>query len=398
MSIGHLSIAIIGCGPGGLAAAILLSRAGHDVTLYERFSEAKPLGSGLVIQPTGLAVLAHCGLQDAFEAKTALITRLEGFAVDSQRPAVDVYYVRNGKGVAARATHRASLFGVLIDGVRAAGVPIIGGHTFTGVEERAGAITPMFEKSGRGPDFDLLIDASGARGPLVRGRAVELPFGALWATVDMPAGHGLPPQSLNQRYWRASQMAGIMPVGINPTTGNPGAAVFWSVKRDEANAVVAAGVEPIADAFIKLWPEAEPFVTQIRAMEDWTLATYHHRTGWPERGVRHVAIGDSWHSTSPQLGQGANMALLDALAIAQAVEDAGSVEDIGVRFSQLRGFHVALYQKLSWIFTPFFQSDDAVRPVLRDIMMQTFGGWPVLREFIAITVSGRLGLSSLRDL
>jgi len=49
----NLRIAIIGCGPGGLTAALLLKRAGHDVTLYERFSEAKPLGSGFVIQPTG---------------------------------------------------------------------------------------------------------------------------------------------------------------------------------------------------------------------------------------------------------------------------------------------------------------------------------------------------------
>lgn len=398
MSGKSLRIAIIGCGPGGLTAALLLKRAGHDVTLYERFSEAKPLGSGLVIQPTGLAVLAYCGLRDAFEARTAPITRLEGYAVDSQRPALDVYYVRNGKGIAARATHRASLFDVLIEGVRAAGVPILGGHTFTGVEERVAAIAPLFAESGKGPDFDLLIDASGARGPLVEGNGAELPFGALWATVDMPAGHGLPPNSLNQRYWRASQMAGIMPVGVNPATGNQGAAVFWSVKRDEADAVVAGDAGPVADAFMKLWPEAEPFVAQIRTMGDWTLALYHHRTGRPTRGPRHIAIGDSWHCTSPQLGQGANMALLDALAIAQAAEDARSDDEIAERFAKLRGFHVALYQKLSWVFTPFFQSDNAVRPVLRDILMQYFGRLPLMRDFVSTTVSGRLGLSRLRDL
>lgn len=398
MGVESLRIAIIGCGPGGLAAALLLKRAGHDVTLYERFSEAKPLGSGLVIQPTGLAVLAHCGLREAFDKLTAPITRLEGYAVDSRRRALDVFYVRKGKGMPARATHRASLFEVLIEGVRAAGIPILGGHTFTGAKELMHTIAPMFEAQGRGPDFDILIDASGSRSPLAEGKGTELPFGALWATVDMPTDHRLPTQSLNRRYWQASQMAGIMPVGLNPATGNQGAAVFWSVKREAAEQVMAGGAGPVADAFCKLWPEAEPFVAQIRTMDDWTLATYHHRTGKPVRGPRHIALGDSWHCTSPQLGQGANMALLDAMAVAQAFADVDRAEEIGPRFAALRGFHVALYQNLSWVFTPFFQSDDRVRPVLRDILMQYFGGLPLMRDFVSLTVSGRLGLSSLRDL
>lgn len=42
-----LTIAIIGGGTAGLAAALLLGRAGHKVTLVERFGEPQPLGSGL---------------------------------------------------------------------------------------------------------------------------------------------------------------------------------------------------------------------------------------------------------------------------------------------------------------------------------------------------------------
>ena len=51
-----LNIAIAGCGPCGLAAALLLHRAGHEVTLFERFDTPRPIGSGLMIQPTGMAV------------------------------------------------------------------------------------------------------------------------------------------------------------------------------------------------------------------------------------------------------------------------------------------------------------------------------------------------------
>jgi 2-polyprenyl-6-methoxyphenol hydroxylase-like FAD-dependent oxidoreductase len=60
--MGDLDIAVAGCGIAGLAAALLLHGRGHAVTLYERFGKPRPLGSGLMIQPTGLAVLEQLGL------------------------------------------------------------------------------------------------------------------------------------------------------------------------------------------------------------------------------------------------------------------------------------------------------------------------------------------------
>jgi len=57
-----VAVAIAGGGPGGLVAALFLHRAGHVVTLYERFDRPQPVGSGLMIQPTGLAVLDQLGL------------------------------------------------------------------------------------------------------------------------------------------------------------------------------------------------------------------------------------------------------------------------------------------------------------------------------------------------
>src|SRR4029453_5404744 len=50
-------IPIVGCGAGGRAGPPLLADAGHDVTVFERFAEPRPLGAGLLLQPTGLAVL-----------------------------------------------------------------------------------------------------------------------------------------------------------------------------------------------------------------------------------------------------------------------------------------------------------------------------------------------------
>ncbi|MFZ1681270.1 MAG: FAD-dependent oxidoreductase, partial [Rhizobiaceae bacterium] len=53
-----MDIAIAGAGPAGLATALFLRRDGHRVTLFERFAEPRPIGSGLIVQPTGQKVLA----------------------------------------------------------------------------------------------------------------------------------------------------------------------------------------------------------------------------------------------------------------------------------------------------------------------------------------------------
>ena len=57
-----MRVAVVGCGTGGPAAALLLKAAGHDVEIFERFNTPSPIGAGLLLQPTGQAVLARLGL------------------------------------------------------------------------------------------------------------------------------------------------------------------------------------------------------------------------------------------------------------------------------------------------------------------------------------------------
>ncbi|MEO7825585.1 MAG: FAD-dependent monooxygenase, partial [Allosphingosinicella sp.] len=75
-----LDIGVAGCGIGGLGAALLLARDGHRVRLYERFEAPRPVGSGLIVQPTGLAVLDRLGLASALTGAAAPIERLLGRA------------------------------------------------------------------------------------------------------------------------------------------------------------------------------------------------------------------------------------------------------------------------------------------------------------------------------
>ena len=70
--------AIIGAGTVGLATAILLARQSHQVTLFEQVDELAPVGAGLLLQPSGLAVFEHLGVLDEALKLGAKVTGLEG--------------------------------------------------------------------------------------------------------------------------------------------------------------------------------------------------------------------------------------------------------------------------------------------------------------------------------
>lgn len=71
-------ISVVGAGPAGLAAALMLARQGRDVVVFERFEQAGPVGAGFMLQPTGLAVLDALGLTPAVEAMAQPIDHIFG--------------------------------------------------------------------------------------------------------------------------------------------------------------------------------------------------------------------------------------------------------------------------------------------------------------------------------
>lgn len=386
-----MRIAIVGCGPGGLASALFLSRAGHAVTLFDRFDTPRPLGSGLLIQPSGQAVLQQLGLLERAEQLSAPVTRLFGVNVSNGKRALDMEYRHLGAGVHALGIHRASLFDVLFDAVKADEIELRTDFTLSGASVAGDCVTPIFEQASSSEVFDLLIDSSGAHSPLADGEVTQLPFAALWTTVDLPPNAGVADAALDQRYVGSHKMAGIMPVGINPESGNPGAALFWSIKPESMPALREAGLAAWQRDYLSVWPEAEPFISQIQSFDDLTLAIYRHRTGSPISQKRIFHVGDSWHCTSPQLGQGANMALIDAAATATAIGQSSDVDQIGRHYRHLRSDHVKLYQALSYVFTPLYQSESRMLPVLRDMMIHNGARLPLARSLIASVVSGNLG-------
>lgn len=363
--MGGYEIAVAGCGPAGLAAALLLARDGHRVRLFERFDAPRPIGSGLMIQPTGQAVLRALGLEADLLASGDRVDRLFGLAMPSGRKVLDVRYDWLKGGHFGIGTHRAALFDILHRAVQAAGIPIETGHTITGSEAASGGRTLTFANGGEAR-FDLVVDCLGMTSPLAPPCGWSLPYGALWASLDWPEDAGFDGAALEQRYVRASRMVGVLPIGVPPGRTRRQAAFFWSLRADALEAWRANGLDAWKAEVLDIWPATTPFLDQIATPDQLTFARYAHRTlAWPiDRALIH--IGDSWHSTSPQLGQGANMALLDAWALAQALREEADLADALARAATLRRRHVLLFQALSTLFTPVYQSDGRFLPFLRD--------------------------------
>ncbi|WP_279625820.1 FAD-dependent monooxygenase [Labrenzia sp. OB1] len=140
---------------------------------------------------------------------------------------------------------------------------------------------------------------------------------------------------------------------------------------------------------MSLWPEAGPFIDQITEPDQMTMARYSHGSLRKTWGERIVFIGDAAHRASPQLGQGANMALLDAAVLAQALETLSSDQALPA-YGRARRRHVGVYQAISAMFTPAYQSESRWLPVLRDNVLFPVSRVPPMPALLSRLISGTL--------
>lgn len=383
------SIGIAGAGIGGLAAAAFLAREGHRVTVFDQFETAGPVGSGLILQETGLTILNELGLRTEAEALGAPIRRLYGLSNPSGRTVLDVRYESLRPALMGVSIQRPALFNLVHGAALAAGARLVPSIRITAANPNDATLV---DSGGgvHGP-FDLLVDALGVRSVLASSPRRDLPYGALWATLPFPASGTFHEDALEQRYEAASRMAGVMPSGSLTDGMGRTVTYFWSIRGDQHAAWCAAPLTHWRDAALALWPETEPLLAPLKAHTDLTFARYSHRTHWPAVSGRMVHLGDSWHAASPQLGQGANMALLDACALARAIGRKQDVRDALADYARMRAGHVRLFQLMSFLFTPVYQSDSTILPWLRDWLAAPVSRiWPG-PQVLAAMVSGGLG-------
>ncbi|CEJ12938.1 FAD-dependent urate hydroxylase [bacterium YEK0313] len=384
-----LAIAVVGAGIAGLAVATLLDRAGHRVTVFERFDASRPVGSGLMLQPIGLAALDRLGLRAEMERRGARIDRLHG-KTDRGITIFDLGYADLDPALYAVAVHRAALHGVLWQAFAAGTARLETGFAVAGLDDghAAGALS-LIDEAGRsaGP-FALVVDASGAQSKLRVRLSAQRPqpysYGAVWTTAP---DIGIAPGRLDQRYVAARTMLGYLPVGTVDGTGAPLAALFWSLKPKDHMAWRDGFARWQAETQA-LWPALAPLIAALEGPDRFTLASYQHFTADRFHGGRLVLIGDAAHATSPQLGQGANQGLLDAVALADALDSTPDLQAALDRFERIRRRQIRFYQAASALMTPFFQSDSKTFALVRDMTFNRLKSIPYLRREMVRMLAG----------
>jgi 2-polyprenyl-6-methoxyphenol hydroxylase-like FAD-dependent oxidoreductase len=194
-----LDIAIVGAGVAGLAVAAMFKADGHNVVVFERFADSLPLGSGLMLQPTGLAALERLGLRRDIEALGHRIERLHG-VTDKNTRIFDLAYADLDPVYYAVAVHRALLHGALWDNFKVCGATLETGQTIDGIELQSNEKVKLRTCAGvLNGTFDLVVDASGSnsalRSSIGSSRARQFTYGAVWANIP---DIGFAPGSLSQ--------------------------------------------------------------------------------------------------------------------------------------------------------------------------------------------------------
>ncbi len=383
-------IAIVGAGTAGAASAHFLARAGHRVTLFERVADPMPIGAGLLLQPSGLAVLAQLGLLGAALNRGARIDRLYG-QNQNGRVVMDMSYRdwqradAHGLGI-----HRGALFDLLQQGLAAAGVTLRYGVEIT-VQKSVADKTELFDAAGVAHGaFDLVVIADGMRSALREGTGIPVSvkpyaWGALWAICE-DTGDSV--ATLSQRYRAATEMLGLLPTGSVMPGGKQLLSIFWSLPVADFPAWRKAGLSAWKKTVLALAPEYAPIIAQIHIAEQVRFADYADVTMPQWHTDRAVVIGDAAHATSPQLGQGTNLALVDAWALSRVLAASNNIAEAVTAYSDARRNHLAYYQRASHWLTPFFQSYLGSAPAVRDALMGYTRHVPYLRRQFAATVAG----------
>ncbi|EKU53160.1 FAD binding domain protein [Acinetobacter sp. WC-323] len=397
--------AIIGAGTAGLASAILLARAGHHVTLFEQVETLSPVGAGLLLQPAGLAVFEHLGVLEHALQFGARVTGLEGQLAD-KRLLVNSHYREAGSNLYGLGIHRATLCHVLTQKLAeySSHVTWRMSHSIDSIQESTHAVRLFGTHQQQKFDqhFDAVLIANGARSQLRPKAWVQVdqayPWGAAWSIV--PECPNLNPEILHQFYDRSQIMMGVLPTGAIPSAPQQRlSSVFWSLPTAQLDAFLKdesakqQWLQQVGDR----WPEVGDWLKQLLANQQnqpqWLSAQYQDVVMSQFGQGRIGVIGDAAHAMSPQLGQGANMALMDAWAFSQSLQAATPHQQtdwpmLWQHYHQHRRSSTRFYQFLSRLLTPLYQSDHWWAGGIRDLTFPWLYQIPYFRKEMAITISG----------
>ncbi|MEU6511798.1 FAD-dependent oxidoreductase [Streptomyces sp. NPDC046942] len=314
-------VLVIGGGIAGTAAALGLCKAGYDVTVYEAHPDtAADIGAFLTLATNGMRALAQLDATDAVTAIGFPLTSLR--LLDSQ----GIEQAHAPLGAVAdpdmhyRCLRRGELNAALQREAARRGVPLRHGVRLTGVTEGSDGVTAHFS-DGTTAEADLLVGADGLNStvreiltPGVRpgysgqrifygytgSAAVADPTGAITFVRGSETTFGYAVSPAGETYWFARVNTDALPADGTAHE------VAW---REELLPLLRKDSSPAAG----IAAASAGSVLVTNATELPLGAVWH--TG------RVLLVGDAAHAASPATGQGASMALEDAVVLAKALRD-----------------------------------------------------------------------------
>ncbi|WP_285136892.1 FAD-dependent urate hydroxylase HpxO [Microbacterium sp. lyk4-40-TSB-66] len=332
-----MKVIVIGAGVGGTSAALALQKLGHEVVVYDRMRENRPVGAALSLWSNGVKVLNWLGLGPQV---AALGGRMDDMAyydghTGDELCRFSLAPVTEQTGQRPYPVARADLQQMMMDAVGPANIRL--GKQLVAVADDGRTVTATFA-DGSTDTADLLIGADGARS-LVRDYVTEptgiRPQRSYSGYVNynglVSADERIGPLDQWTTYVGDGKRCAVMPVAGDRFyffVDVPGPS---GVVEDRMAALEAAfgswgapGVRALLDGIdpdeslnrVEIW-DIDPFDTWVRG--------------------RVAILGDAAHNTAPDIGQGACSALEDsfALGIVFATSTLG-VEDSLKRYERIR--------------------------------------------------------------
>jgi 2-polyprenyl-6-methoxyphenol hydroxylase-like FAD-dependent oxidoreductase len=379
-------VGVVGFGVAGAATAYLLARDGHRVTLLERAPELGPVGAGILLQCSGQEVLRRLGLLDRVLAHAAPLEELFARHARNGRTLVDNRYPELSPEIRAYGVHRGVIFTALADLVRTQSIDVRPACEIVAREDEADGVS-LRDARGRthGP-FDFVVAADGSRSRMrdvcrFKASVTHYDHGTLW--VNAP-GTGVPGRLL-QVVERNRKLFGLLPLGDGMVS------MYWGLPIREFAPVKARGLDALKNEIRAFAPEAEQVLDFIHDFDQLLFTTYRHVYMRKHFDDHVILIGDAAHAMSPHLGQGLNLALVDAWRFAQAVREHATPLSAFRAFRQKQKAYIRYYATVTYFLSPFFQSDCGFLGWGRDQVLPLLPYIPWVKRQMLLTVCGVKG-------
>lgn len=365
-------ILIVGGGIGGVAAALALSRKGHAVQILEQAEDLREIGAGIQMPPNAfkafdsLGVLKDIQAVAAYPERLVLGDMLTGEIV-YQAPIDDEFIRRFGFRYAL--LHRGDILETLLRAARASNlIKIVTGCRVTG-----------FEDTG-----DRVI-VRGAQGQTYEGRAMIAADG-LWSESRAALFGAEAPRTDGYILCR-----GVVPVADIPQELYSQSVTMWGgpqmdffqypLRRDQIFNIGASyrdtGIQagpnyPKGDRdammhhFRNACAHVKALLKHIDVSRAWILYDRPPLNTWSKGRV--TLLGDAAHPTYLYISQGACMALEDAVAIADMIDQHEDVEDAFKAYENVRYLRTARIQMTSQHFGEIYHATGAQRDLRNHLL------------------------------